>query len=107
MMHVDDFIDFPPRDEAGQYAAFCFMLFRLPAVMKNAFSKWTSQYKLFCTFHNRRYRVTGASRLGDVWLTKDFEQADGYDLRVDISECSAWSDTPDQPTAAHAASETE
>lgn len=25
--------------------------------------------KLFCTWHGERWRVTGASRLGDVWLT--------------------------------------
>lgn len=91
--HVDDFVSCPPDDEAGRYAAFCFMFFRLPAVMQIAFRKWTSQYKLFCTYKERRYRVTGASRMGDVWLTENFEQDFGYDLRVEIDDCTDWADT--------------
>ena len=94
MKHVDDFVSFPPDDVAGRYAAFCFMLFRLPAVMKIAFSTWTDQYKLFCTYGGKRYRVTGASRMGDVWLASDFDRDTGYDLRVDLSECTDWADAP-------------
>ena len=93
MKHVDDFVSFPPDDDAGRYAAFCFMIFRLPAVMKMAFGKWTNQFRLFCTYEGKRYRVTGASRMGDVWLAEDFEQDCGYDLRVDLAECTEWSDT--------------
>lgn len=88
--HVDDFVSFPPDDEAGRYAAFCFLLFRLPAVMKIAFRKWTDQYKLFCTYDGKRYRVTGASRLGDIWLAEDHNRSDGYDLRVDLAKCTRW-----------------
>ena len=90
MKHVDDFVSFPPDDHAGKYAAFCLMLYRLPALMKMAFQEWINQYKLFCTYEGKRYRVTGASRLGDVWLAKDFNQESGYDLRVDIDKCSEW-----------------
>lgn len=93
-MHVDEFIDYPPRDEAGRYAAFCLMLFRLPALMKWAFTEWTAQYVLFCTYKDARYRVTGASRLGDVWLAEDHKRESGYDLRVNIEDCSAWSAKP-------------
>lgn len=93
-VHVDDFIDMPPKDEAGRYAAFCLMLFRLPAVMKWAFVKWTAQYVLFCTYEGQRYRVTGASRMGDVWLAKDHAREDGYDLRVNVDDCADWSDKP-------------
>lgn len=92
--HVDEFISFPPDDEAGRYAAFCFMLFRLPAVMKWAFVKWTAQYVLFCTYKGERYRVTGASRLGDVWLIKDYSKDSSYDLRVNIDDCTEWGDKP-------------
>ena len=94
MKHVDDFVSFPPDDESGRYAAFCLMLFRLPAVMKIAFSMWTDQYKLFCTYDGRRCRVTGASRMGDIWLAKDFSRNTGYDLRVDLAECTGWSAEP-------------
>lgn len=93
MKHVDDFVSFPPNDEAGRYAAFCFLLFRLPAVMKMAFQKWIDQYKLFCTYDGKRYRVTGASRLGDVWLTEDFERDIGYDLRVNLEDCTEWANS--------------
>ena len=39
-------------------------------------------------------RCTGASRLGDVWLTSDFNQEMGYEKRVDVEECSNWSANP-------------
>ena len=94
MKHVDDFIDHPPEDEASRYAAFCFLLFRLPATMKFAFRTWTDQYKLFCTYHEERYRVVGASRLGDVWLNKDFDEDTAYHLRVAVDDCTEWKDKP-------------
>lgn len=79
-IHVDDFVAFPPEDEEGRYAAFCLMLFRLPAVMSLAFIPWTAQFKLFCTHGGNRYRITGASRMGDIWLASDFSKEHGYDL---------------------------
>lgn len=95
MKHVDDFVSCPPmNDEAASYAAFFFMLSTLPAVMQIAFRKWTEHYKLFCTYDGKRYRVTGASRMGDVWLAESFARDSGYDLRVDLAKCSEWSDTP-------------
>lgn len=94
MKHVDEFVSFPPDDDAGRYAAWCLMLFRLPAVMKIAFGKWADKYKLFCTYEGKRWRVTGASRLGDVWLAEDFAREDGYDKRVDLAECKDWSGKP-------------
>ena len=39
-------------------------------------------------------RVLGASRMGDVWLTKHFERVNGYDIRPDVDECSEWGKTP-------------
>jgi len=87
-MHVDSFICNFTEDEAEIYAAFCLMLFRLPAVEKCKFTKYTNQYTLFCTYKNIKYRVTGASRLGDIWLVKDHTRIIGYDLRVDIDDCS-------------------
>jgi len=38
--------------------------------------------------------VTGASRLGDVWLSKDFAREDGYEARVSVAACSGWGATP-------------
>ena len=75
-MHVDDFIDdcFDHHTREEKYARFFFLLHRLSAAMKAEFREWIEPYKLFCTWKDKRWRVTGASRLGDVWLTQNFSQ---------------------------------
>lgn len=88
-MHVDDFIDEHPFEH--NYARWFFLLHRLPAILKTDFHEWIKDYELYCTYEGERWRVTGASRLGDVWLAKDFERTKGYDKRVDLEECSNWS----------------
>jgi len=91
MKHVDDYID----DHRGdKYARYVLMLLRLPAVLALDFAEWTKQYELFCNYANKRYRVTGASRLGDIWLTSDFNRDCGYELRVDLNDCTAWGNKP-------------
>lgn len=93
MVHVDEFIDGYKYDsDEERYARFFFLLARLPAVLQMQFGKWTEQYKLYCTYQGKRYRVTGASRLGDIWLTTDMNQVSGYELRVDLADCSDWSE---------------
>ena len=93
-MHVDHFIY--DHEEFGRYAyaRWFFLLHRLPAALKADFDPWIKAYRLFCTYEGATYRVTGASRLGDVWLATDFNRETGYDLRVDVEECSAWRDRP-------------
>jgi len=89
-MHVDDFIDshFHRKDEEGVlYARWFLNLHRLSASLQADFDPWITQYKLFCTYKRKRYRVTGCSRLGDVWLVKDQLRDSGYDHRVDINDC--------------------
>lgn len=90
-MHADDFIDSPSSDP---YASFVLQLFRLPALQAARWWPWTKQFRLFCTFGDRRYRVTGSSRLGDIWLTTDFARDTGYELRQDVDECSHWGSEP-------------
>lgn len=88
-MHIDDFID--ANYGKDKYARWWFSLFRLPAVLKADFAEWTSQYKLFCDYQGKRYRVTGCSRMGDVWLHADLQYEGGsYQMRVDVAQCSAW-----------------
>lgn len=86
--HIDDFIVDPRSD---MYAARWFWYFRRPAVVK---AKEPYDRKLFCTFEGKRYRVTGASRLGDVWLSEDFNRDAGYDKRVAVDACEAWGRVP-------------
>ena len=92
MKHIDEWIDDMAvmGDKAEAYAAFFFHLQRLPAAWKMNFQDYTKQFKLFCDYNGKAYRVTGASRMGDVWLAKDFDQEHGYDDRVDVALCSNW-----------------
>ena len=89
MKHIDEFIDNPFNDD--KYARWVFNHFRLSASLKNAFAEFMSDCFLFCTYKGKRMRCTGASRLGDVWLTSDFNQDVGYELRVIVEDCSEWS----------------
>ena len=88
-MHVDEFID--TQFGKNCYARWVLNHFRLPAALQMDFDPFMKRHKLFCTYAGKRYRCTGASRLGDVWLASDFHRESGYDLRVDAEECSAWS----------------
>ena len=87
-MHVDEFIDHNFGEH--KYARWVLLYFRLPAVLNLEFREFMKDHKLFCNYKGNRYRCTGASRMGDVWLTKDFNRDGGYDLRVDVEDCSEW-----------------
>lgn len=98
-VHVDDFID-NYREPA--YARFVLNYFRLNAVCMNAFWPFMEEHKLFCTYKDTigegkqagRYRVTGASRMGDIWLSFDYKREVGYELRVNVADCHEWSGQP-------------
>lgn len=94
-MHVDDFIEQPSFESKEDYLAYSKWVlnyFRLPSTLKNSFAPFMQDNKLFGIYKdNKKYRVTGASRLGDVWLATDSQRTVGYDLRVDVSDISNWS----------------
>lgn len=93
-VHVDYWIEsYDSSDtEDVRYAKFFLFLHRLPASMKIAFHKQINAYELYCTYGGETYRVTGASRLGDIWLHSDLSYTgSSYELRVDLAECSNWS----------------
>lgn len=94
--HIDEFIAYGTmRDVDNEdYARFVLHHFRLPAIMKFAFERFIYKHKLFCKYEDKEWRVIGASRLGDVWLTSDFSRSNGYDLRVMVDDCGCWSDEP-------------
>lgn len=101
-MHVDEFIDHGiasalgrtgPGAAAERYARWFFLYHRLSAVLRIQFREFFGDRTLFCDYEGKRYRVTGASRLGDVWLTTNFNQGTGYELRVDVEKCSGWAET--------------
>jgi hypothetical protein len=98
-MHVDEWLDQGAyevvKNPETAYARFVLDMFRLPAWKNAAYAPWLNQYKLFCTYTDgKRYRCTGASRMGDVWLATDFQRDAGYDLRVDVTNCTDWSAQP-------------
>lgn len=86
--HVDEFIDDPT---SNLYARGWLSLFRRPEIDK---LKTPNESKLFATFEGVRYRVTGCSRLGDVWLHSDFDEDTRYEKRVDVDACEDWSAKP-------------
>ena len=93
-IHVDEWVDACKFNQTvgEKYARWFFFLARLAAIYRMDWANWFKHNKLFCTYEGTRYRCTGASRLGDVWLAKDYTRETGYDLRVDLSKCSDWSD---------------
>ena len=86
--HVDDFIDDPKSDP---YAARWFALFRRPAYHKVVAP---NERKLFATYGTKRYRVTGCSRLGDVWLHANYNEDTSYEHRVDVGALKDWGAEP-------------
>lgn len=90
--HVDYFIWSCFREHC--YARFVLLHYRQSAAMKNDFKEIMKAFPLFCTYGSIRFRVTGASDMGDVWLSRDYEADDGYDHRVLWRRCSEWSQSP-------------
>ena len=87
MTHIDDWLDDPTTGPADVKE--WLEHFRRPAMHKDY--KWLNARKLFCTYKDgKRYRCIGCSRMGDVWLTEHFERENGYDLRIDIADCTDW-----------------
>lgn len=83
-MHIDDFIDNHKTDPDVSYF---FFMKRLPASLQYKFKHIIDDLELYCDYNEKRYRVTGASRMGDIWLNKDLEKTTGYTERVDIDDC--------------------
>lgn len=93
-VHVDEWLDSPTcKDDDGEkYAKFVLEHMRWPAWKQLNYAKWIREMELFCTWRAERYRCTGASSLGDVWLVSDSSKKHGYNHRVNVAECTGWSD---------------
>lgn len=96
-LHVDDWLDTMPEtyDNHGEnYARWWLEIARMPAWKKSLYRRAMSMHELYCTYQGQRMRCTGASRMGDVWLTADHNQHTGYQHRVDVQDCTEWSAAP-------------
>ena len=83
--HIDDFLECTyefTRWPDLAYPHFLFTYWRSPATTKMLHAPFMNQFKLFVDFEGQTWRVTGASRMGDIWLAKDFNRVHGYDRRV-------------------------
>lgn len=86
--HCDDYIDDPTQPEVLRK-----FLDRARSPAHGMLDK-TPAPQLFATYRGKRYRVTMASRLGDVGLNEDFAKDHGYSIRTAIEDLSQFSDRP-------------
>ena len=104
-MHIDEFLDMPSiaLEEGLEYPHFLFTHWRKDALEKCLHEPYMRNFKLFVEYQDedgnwKTYRVVGASRMGDVWLTADFNK-DTYDLgcrfTLILNRFRNWRDIPD------------
>ena len=96
-MHVNEWIEertYGKCPDGEKYAvAFLHIMATSSAVDSWVVEPIMKQHKLFCMWKDNPYRVTGCSSMGDIWLRSDFAENSGYDHRVNILDCSQWSET--------------
>lgn len=99
-MHIDDFIvhgTIREKCDDELYARWFLLHKRLSACEHFAFHEYIDDIgKLFCKYEGDVYRVTGASRMGDVWLTSYFERKTGYEKRIEVEDIECWGKTPEE-----------
>lgn len=92
-LHVDMWLDMPfgsSTSEGEKMARLIIEHFRMPAWKQGAYESYYKRFKVMCEYGGKIYRVTGASRLGDIWLAEDLNRDMGYDKRVYVNDCSRW-----------------
>lgn len=98
-VHVDEFLEDTYQlvtNPERVYAHYMLDHFRLPASVKIAREKLMGDKQLFMTYKNKRWQVVGASRMGDIWITKKHKIDASYTDRVWINmvEMTDWSESP-------------
>lgn len=86
-MHVYDWIDLPPANNAEKDAKEWLNEFCRPAYLKR--ENWLARYRVTVEWKGKRFTCSGASRMGDVWL-KTEGSSNFYDHRVNVDELSNW-----------------
>jgi len=67
---------------------------RMPAVDKMLLNEAGFNPVLYATYNGETYRVTMASRMGDVGITKDFTKDMGYERRVAVEDLTNFRGEP-------------
>ena len=92
-VHIDDWLDQVTTTSIslGEKMARAFLEYkRLPAWKQMLYDPMYNDLAIFCQYKLERYRCVGASRLGDIWLSKNYKDRYGYSLRVYVDEVSNW-----------------
>ena len=92
MKHIDNWLDEEPISGNEAFAKEFLEHCRRPSYAVDY--DWIERNPLYCSYKGECVRCTGASRLGDIWLTYDLNRSSGYDKRVCVTECSDWSSVP-------------
>lgn len=88
MTHIDDWLDTDSENENEEFAKNFFEHCRRPAIEKD--HEWIHTHVLLCDYQGKTFRAIGASHMGDIWLTKSLISSAGYELRVDVADCTNW-----------------
>lgn len=75
------------------YARWVMNQYDVPAVLAFDTEQYRKKFPLYCTYHGKRYKYVGHSRLGDVWITSDFN-SDNYELRVSVLDLEDFLEKP-------------
>lgn len=98
-LHVDEFLEttyeLVNRDDLI-YPHYLLGIMRLGHYQMSLYRKVIGDKQLFVTFEGKRWQVVGASRLGDIWLTKSTKLDAQYTRRVwlRLDDMTDWSDKP-------------
>jgi hypothetical protein len=98
---VDDWLAQTPMytdedEKILNYVHFMLNHFRHSATWQIAHREFMAPYKLFVTYEGKRWRVTGASRMGDIYLQSKFDKDVAYDKRValNFNKLTDWGKEP-------------
>lgn len=92
--HIDDWIEermYGRCTDEERYALAFFFVKAMDSVSNITLRPIMEHHKLFCEYKDKKYRVTGCSTMGDIWLHDNFEIDHGYTNRVNVDLCSNWS----------------
>lgn len=90
MLHVDDWVRMPAKNPTEWAVKAWLAIYRLRLDVRSYFDGITRMARITTTYEGKRWRLMGASRMGDVWLAEDPLQVNGYDRRVDVAKCTDW-----------------
>jgi hypothetical protein len=90
-LHVYDWLELPPANDAEKDAKEWLDKFTRPAYTKHTegINDWLARYRVTVEWKGKRYTCSGASRMGDVWL-KTEGSTNYYDHRVNVEDLLNW-----------------